>query len=130
MKKYDCSKTLDYVHEVARACDKYVSCSSGCPLINRVCTNITNVTQEDIDAIQEWSDENPEAPKLTKKDRAFLEAFDICGDRAIRKDRFGNAYYAYDGIRSRLASGMFESLEADTTTNFEELLKLEVEEEE
>lgn len=130
MKKYDCSKTLDYVHEVARACDKYVSCANGCPLINRVCTNITNVTQEDIDAVQMWSDEHPEVTKLTKKDRLFLEAFDIRGDRAIRKDRFGNAYYAYGGLGSRLASGMFESIEADTTTTFEELMKWDVEEEE
>lgn len=131
MKKYDCNKTIDFIHELNRACKMYKRCDLGCPLKEHSCTTMGGITQESIDALQKWSDENPEAPKLSKRDRAFLEAFDMRGvDRTIRKDCLGNVYYVYGGIGSRLASGMFESLEADTTMTFEELLNMDTEEEE
>lgn len=126
MKKYDCSKTLDYIHEQKRLCHSMPTCSAGCPLKGRSCA-MEDMDQEGIDALQKWSDEHPEAPTLAKKDRAFLEFFARGQSRAIVKDSNGNSFYYYDGEYSKLADGMFEALEPSTRMTFDELLKLEVE---
>lgn len=125
--KYDCNKTLDCMHEYTRMCDSYNECYDGCPLFGRFC-NPKNLEQEDIDIIQKWSDEHPKAPKLTKKDRMFLECFEVVADRKISKDPNGCVFYHYDGVSSMLAPDMFKSLEPSTRMTFKELLGLEVEE--
>lgn len=123
MKKYDCSKTLDYTHEFKRMCVGK-SCR-GCPFLGMHCSP-DGITDEHIQILQKWSDEHPES-KLTKKDRAFLECFEGASGRKIYKDHF--VFYSYSGVSSMLSSDMFKNLEEKTTMTFEELLKLEVEDE-
>ena len=125
--KYDCNKTLDCMHELNRVCDRYTLCSEGCPLTGRNCDAKT-MTQTEIDILQQWSDEHPEAPKLTEKDRMFLECFEGVGNRTINKDDRGNVFYYYEGVSSMLALDMFKSLEPKQGMTFKELLELEVEE--
>lgn len=62
--KYDCSKILDYTHEVQRFCkaQKTRGCDN-CPLIKDkgYCSaSIFDITQERINFIQKWSDEHCE----------------------------------------------------------------------
>ena len=129
MSKYDCNNIMDYGHEFRRLCDSYPSCSANgrCPLIGRYCNSLGRITQEEIDILQKWSDENPEAPKLTKKDRMFLESFEGVEGRKINKSD-GDVFYYYGGVSSMLSPDMFKALEPKTTMTFEELLELEVEE--
>lgn len=133
MKKYDCSKTLDYKHELNRVCKMYEQCYLGCPMRiqDNSCVGISEITQESIDRLQKWSDENPEEPKLSMRDRAFLEAFDgYYGGRVIHKDSRGFVFYVCDGVVSTLTKGMFEDMASDTEMTFEELLEMDTEEEE
>lgn len=125
--KCDCNKTLDCMHDLNRVCDRYAACSDGCPFLGRNCIAKT-ITQTEIDILQKWSDENPEAPKLTKKDRAFLECFEAIGGKSINKSHRGSVFYNYGDVSSMLTDDMFKVLEPDTRMTFEELLKLEVEE--
>lgn len=69
--KYDCSKTLDYAHEVMRMC-KQTSCEN-CLIIHGECISLSikDITKERIDIVQKWSDEHPEK---TRKE-AYLEIF-------------------------------------------------------
>lgn len=72
-KKYDCSKVIDYVHEMKRMCDLYSDyCDGRCPLVNCPdCRYTDELTEEHIEAVQKWSDEHPEKPKkveVTKRD--------------------------------------------------------------
>ena len=69
--KYDCSKTLDYAHEVMRMC-KQTSCEN-CLIKHGECISIgiKDITKERIDIVQKWSDEHPEK---TRQD-AFFEIF-------------------------------------------------------
>ena len=127
MSKYDCNKTLDCMHELKRVCDRYKMCGEGCPLYGQNCVAQT-MTQTEIDILQKWSDENPEAPKLTKKDRMFLECFEGVGNRVISKDNRGNVFYCYEGVSSKLDPDMFKALEPKPRMTFEELLELKVEE--
>lgn len=122
--KCDCNKTLDCMHELNRVCDRYAACSDGCPLLGRNCIAKT-ITQTEIDILQKWSAENPEAPKLTEKDRMFLECFEVSKDRIISKDDRGNAFYYYEGTSSMLAPDMFKALEPNTRMTFRELLEVE-----
>lgn len=80
MSKYDCSKTLDYVHEERRLCKSKTKEKDGlrihdckdCELNNHPCNLASGkVTQAEIDIVQKWSDEHPEK---TRKE-AFLELF-------------------------------------------------------
>lgn len=132
MKKYDCSKILDYEHEQQRLCRSRENCyeldGDNCPLHGLYCNVLPKITQVEIDILQKWSDEHPESPKLTKKDRMFLECFAIGINRTIVKDSDGNGFYHYDGGYSKLSDDMFKALEPGTRMTFEELMKLEVEE--
>lgn len=138
MKKYDCSKILDYGHEQRRLCRSREDCydpedGSDCPLRGRYCSTLSKITQAEIDILQKWSDEHPEQ-KLSKKDRAFLACFDGVksseglGCRTIEIDAVGRAFYYYDHVYSLLSGDMFKGLNPNTTMTFEELLELEVEE--
>ena len=67
MSKYNCEKTRDFMHEWIRyhkapGNDKF-------PII-------TSWEPASIEALQKWSDEHPEAPKLTRKEHDFLTSFD------------------------------------------------------
>jgi len=72
--KYDCNKTLDYAHERNRMCDadKNRDCSN-CPLkgVGVSCYHVRFITQEHIDIVQKWSDENHEKTRA----EAFFEMF-------------------------------------------------------
>lgn len=126
MKKYDCNKTLDYTHEFKRMCTGKRCQRDNCPFLGMYCSS-DSITDEHIQILQKWSDEHPEAPKLTKKDRMFLECFRGTADREIDTDSCGGAYYYYEGVSSALSDDMFKALEPNTRMTFEELLKLEVE---
>ena len=82
--KYDCSKTLDYVHERKRMCDYFVDqkgirlCDK-CPLQGLPCSHVCEVTPAHIDGVQTWSDTHPEK---TRKE-AFLEMFPKADTRLI-----------------------------------------------
>lgn len=127
MGKYDCSKTHDYVHEFKRMCAEMNCIGDDCPLASKGC-RLERITDEHIQIVQKWSDEHPEKPKLTKKDRAFIDAFVPVDSREIKKDG-EYAYYIYEQAYSMLAKGMFKNLAPGTKMNFEELKKLEVEDE-
>lgn len=126
MKKYDCNKTLDYSHEFNRMC-KANNCGR-CPFdIKADCSGVVNLSQKYIDILQKWSDEHPEPPKLTKKERTFLECFEGALDERIIKRTDSGVYYCYT-MHNRLKDDMFTFIEEGTSMTFEELLKLEVEE--
>lgn len=72
-KKYDCSKVIDYVHEMKRMCDLYsYHCDGKCPLANYPdCRYTDELTEKHIEAVQKWSDGHPEKPEkveVTKRD--------------------------------------------------------------
>lgn len=72
---YDCSKILDYTHEVQRFCEAHkIQGCDNCPLMKDAgyCSaSIFDITQERINFVQKWSDEHREK---TRKE-AFLELF-------------------------------------------------------
>ena len=66
MSKYDCSKCIDYVHEQRRMCNiEYKKGCDSCKLDMIVGSCCIPSTQEMIDIVQKWSDENPEPPEKT-----------------------------------------------------------------
>lgn len=65
--KYDCNKTLDFLHEAKRICVSSGDSCHDCQLrYNHGCMfenfpyNADKITQEQIDWLQKWSDEHPE----------------------------------------------------------------------
>ena len=98
--KYDCTKIFDYRHEVQRFCEahKNQGCDN-CLLMKDAgyCSaSIFNITQERIDFIQKWSDENCE---VTRKE-AFLKHFpktndvtEICFNNLLGIDECNDGYY-------------------------------------
>ena len=61
--KYDCSKTLDFFHELVRQCHDITNASIdpkvvGCRLFG--CSLAGKITQEQINELQKWSDEHTE----------------------------------------------------------------------
>lgn len=76
MKKYDCSKVLDYARERGRLCSSHRNCNT-CPLKREKffsCTDIRGVAEIDIKNLQKWSDEHPEKTRA----EAFLERVPSC----------------------------------------------------
>ena len=71
MSKYDCSKVIDYVHEMKRMCDLYYkSCAECCPLANCPnCRYTDEITEKHIEAVQKWSDSHPEKPEKVEVNR-------------------------------------------------------------
>ena len=71
--KYNCNKTLDFIHELDRMCksnnEECVKCvfSYYCPDLGEIYLT----TQKEINILQEWSDKHPEK---TRKE-AFYEIF-------------------------------------------------------
>ena len=126
MSKYDCSKTIDYAHEFTRMCDD--GCGV-CPLYKAGC-GLKKLTEETIAIVQKWSDEHPEKPKLTRKERAFIEGVKAYKGVFIKR--------LYDGtlvLRSDLTNFVyldqewFIFIKRDKAMSIFELLDLEVEDE-
>lgn len=130
MKKYDCSKVLDYLHEIARICTVYTKCE-GCPLKNINCAFVHDITQEHVNIVQKWSDEHPEIPKLTKRDYSFLNCFSPV-DKYIRRQYGVLSIIWYDpmitigAMEIPIDVTMFKCVEKGQKWSFEDLLKLEV----
>lgn len=132
--KYDCSKTLDCIHEYNRLCrDLHSSgCENDCPL-----HEYDNCCFEYLDAagialLQKWSDEHPEALKLTKEEYDFLASFMFPDELSIRKGgitmQLDTHYEGYPNATIPLKKNMFQFIEEGKDWTVEELLKLEVEE--
>lgn len=123
--KYDCNRTLDYVHELQRMCNGFTTCM-GCLLEGMGCLR---PTQEIINIIQKWSDENPEAPKLTQKERAFIEAFVAHGDKKIERSSAGLYIMNILGNETHISPDMFTFIGEGESMTFSSLYRLEVESE-
>lgn len=73
----DCSKTIEFSRELNRLCDtedRCGSCGNICPLIyggERTCPFDREITQEDVDILQKWSDEHPIPKPKTYADDFF-----------------------------------------------------------
>lgn len=79
----DCSKTVEFSAELYRLCEtdedeygEYGACSDTCPFNDgeRNCPFDRQITQEDVDIVQKWSDEHPSPKPKTYLDK-LLEAF-------------------------------------------------------
>lgn len=121
MKKYDCEKTRDFIHEWARyetEQSKYTDAE-----------HIEPWEPDAIERIQKWSDANPEAPKITPEDLAFIKAFKIKDSKYIER-RHGRLYVIsmYGAQEFEIWPSMFPFIEESQHVGFPELLKLEVEE--
>lgn len=126
MTKYDCSRTLDYVHELGRICTVYPGCE-GCPFGNISCAFVSDITQKHIDIVQKWSDEHPEKPKLTREECKFLQAFRTTADITLGR-RVGHLSLANGYSSMELWPEMFRFIKEGETWPLGDLLKLEVEE--
>lgn len=78
---------------------------------------------------EKWKDEEP-APKLTKREREFLECFLNTSKRTISRDlTSGLLGFGYNGNWcDRLKEDTFQFIKKGECWTFEDLLKLEVEE--
>ena len=81
----------------------------------------------------EWllSEYEEPAPKLTRREREFLEFFNNKDKRAIRRDtngKLGIRDTIYNIFAAEIHPGMFPFIKQGETWTFEDLLKLEVEE--
>lgn len=128
MSKYDCSKTVDYAHEFTRMCD--AGCGA-CPLhrteLHKGGCGLKKLTEETIAIVQKWSDEHPEVPKLTKKEKAFLDSFEFLDNKEIQK--FGDKACVTFEVKGcpliALTEDMFQFVEG--SMSLKKLAELEVE---
>lgn len=131
MSKYDCSKALDYAHEFRRMCDSYGFCSEGCPMNDECeCGDANAITSAKIDKLQKWSDEHPEPSKIKKRELDFMAMFETVGNKRILRDVYGNLYFEVFDEFIKLQDAWFDCIGLGESMTFEELLKLEVEEDE
>ena len=135
MNKYDCSKTEDFAHEARRMCHFYVGevrdCTE-CPMALVHC-DIDDITPDVIKAVQKWSDEHPEKPKLSKKEYEFLSSFKKIDNRYICRSAAGDCYVLIPDMDCHIgvADDMFSFIQEGIGNGWslEELLELEVEDE-
>lgn len=131
--KYDCNKTLDCIHELLRICDYYNECydrCAECPLRDSNC-EWPELTQTDIDILQKWSDEHLEQSKLTKADKTLMDMCYYNDGRAwsIERSYYG-LYVACVGTgKIPIEPHMFKMVGVGDKKTFDDLLKLEVEDE-
>ena len=92
IKRYDCSKAIDYIHEKERMCDSITDKSDceKCPLFKLY--RCTEATEESISIVQNWSDTHPEIedkerPVLTENDVHILVALQVMGYHWIAKNK-------------------------------------------
>ena len=75
----DCSKTEEFFKELKRMCDKFNSTCVGCKIYD-ICFDtgcysfIKNDTQEAIEIVQKWSDQNPIKTRQSEFLKMFPEA--------------------------------------------------------
>ena len=128
MKKYDCSKALDLIHEYRRLCLDLHSagCENDCPFCDMGNCGLDFFDEDKIALLQKWSDEHPEKPKITIGERNFLEAFK---DENILIARYGSGLrLTYGGSWTDLRGTMFSFIHINQPWTIGNLLKLEVEE--
>lgn len=133
--KYDCTKTRDCIHEYHRLCDSHpAGCDNDCPLIgaDEICGFDIFESEDVIALLQKWSDEHPEKPKLTKRDYSFLNCFSPV-DKYIRRQYGVLSIIWYDpmitigAMEIPIDATMFKCVEKGQKWSFEDLLKMEVE---
>lgn len=130
--KYDCNKILDYIHEKKRMCNSFSECENGCPLESFSFCDIEDATLEFIDIVQNWSDEHPEQPKLTKREYEFLTTFAPCIEGTAIERTLNGLYIMFhrafndeaDGYR--INPNLFPFIPIGEEWYFEKLLGLEV----
>lgn len=115
MKKYDCTKTVDFIHEYLRCWEV---------------SGIHNLVDDDkiIEFIQQWSDEHPEKPTITKDEKVFLEAFRIPHDKHIMRSSGMGLYFQFGNMRAEIWHAMFPFIEEGESWSVDELKQLKVEE--
>lgn len=131
MKKRDCSKILDYIHERDRMCQINKFCDN-CPFHVLLSCDVGIATQEAIDILQKWSDEHPQIMKLSKKEHEFLKTFLISRDKAIIRGKLINDLYVHDSRHntySAIDPTMFSFIREEEQMTFDELLSLRVKDE-
>ena len=132
MKKYDCTKTLDYSHELKRMCEVHTKCE-GCPFKNlKGCAFVEAITQKHMDIVQKWSDEHPE-PKLTERDYSFLDCFNPTNKYIKRQCGVLTVIWhdptlTINQMEISIDATMFKFVEQGQKWSFDDLRKLEVEE--
>ena len=125
MSKYDCTLALDYAHERDRMCATMDNECENCPFW---IFNCDDITKDQINILQEWSDSHPEMPRITIEEQNFLEAFkDDLYIIARLGDRLTLSGWAHGGSLD-LYNNMFPFITSDRYWTIRELLKLEVEE--
>lgn len=120
VKRYDCEKTRDFIHEWAR----YTTVAA-------MYTDLKPIEpweKDAIERIQKWSDENPEAPKLTPEERAFVAAFKVKESKRIER-RHGKVYVVsmYGSQEFEIWPSLFKFIEEGEHVPLTELMQLEVE---
>lgn len=125
--KHDCSKTIDYMKERKRMCAMYPHCKE-CPLIGMDCVSVGS-----IDIVQKWSDEHPEPPKLTKRERDFLDCFNpvnkyIKRQYGVLTVIWKDPTITLNAMEIPIDVTMFKFVEKGQKWSFDDLRKLEVEE--
>ncbi len=91
VKRYNCSNTLDYGHELQRMCSSINDCWM-CPIHHDSGVCKSKISSESISAVQNWSDTHPEIknkerPALTSNDASVLEALQVMGYHWIAKNK-------------------------------------------
>lgn len=99
-KRYNCSNTLDYGHELQRMCSSINDCWM-CPIHHDSGVCKSKISSESISAVQNWSDTHPETDecfeirkprKLTEKEVYILKGFKAMGYEYIAVDMTQNVY--------------------------------------
>lgn len=100
VKRYKCSNTLDYGHELQRMCSSINDCWM-CPIHHDSGVCKSKISSESISAVQNWSDTHPETDeclekrklrKLTEKEVYILKGFKAMGYEYITVDITQNVY--------------------------------------
>ena len=119
---YDCEKTKAFIHEWAR----YRLAASKSPGMEIVKPWDPDAIQK----IQEWSDANPEMPKLTAEERAFVSAFKVKESKRIER-RHGKVYVVsmYGSQEFEIWPSLFKFIGEGEHVPLTELMQLEVEDE-
>lgn len=130
-RKYDCTKTLDCIHEYRRLCaSRTHGCDDGCPFYKIGSCDLDLFNENKIAILQKWSDENPEPPKLTAEERAFVAAFKVKESKRIER-RHGKVYVVsmYGSQEFEIWPSLFKFIEEGEHVPLTDLMQLEVEDE-
>lgn len=128
-KKYDCSVTLDCIHELKRLCNSYSLGCEKCPFSETDC-NFEELDDQMIFILQQWSDRHPETPKLTKKEFDFLNCFQFVEGMSIFRPTADSLVVEQSEFEVTIISiepTLFEFIGVGEECTFEELFQLEVE---